>query len=109
MTDNNEIKSLERRNFLKLQEQPASGIAVVAGAGGALLSDKAMAMTQMEEMNRAKNAKYTMTLATAYKLGASREYPIMQLDMKENIQNATNGAVYVKLAPAKRLCWWCTG
>ena len=27
----------------------------------------------------------------------------MQLDMKENIQNATNGAVYVKLAPGKQL------
>jgi hypothetical protein len=41
-----------------------------------------------------------MTLATAYVLGASRSYPIMQLDLKENIQNATNGKVYVKLALA---------
>jgi TRAP-type C4-dicarboxylate transport system substrate-binding protein len=44
-----------------------------------------------------------MTLATAYVLGASRSYPIMQLDLKENIQNATNGKVYVKLAPGGQL------
>ena len=44
-----------------------------------------------------------MTLATAYVLGASRSYPIMQLDLKENIQNATNGKVYVKLAPVVSL------
>ena len=44
-----------------------------------------------------------MTLATAYVLGASRSYPIMQLDLKENIQNATNGKIYVKLAPGGQL------
>jgi TRAP-type C4-dicarboxylate transport system substrate-binding protein len=44
-----------------------------------------------------------MTLATAYVLGASRSYPIMQLDLKENIQNATNGKVYVKFAPGGQL------
>jgi TRAP-type C4-dicarboxylate transport system substrate-binding protein len=44
-----------------------------------------------------------MTMATAYVLGASRSYPIMQLDLKENIQNATNGKVYVKLAPGGQL------
>ena len=103
MTDNNEIKSLERRNFLKLSGSAGFTAAVVAGAGGALLSSPAMAVTDKEEKEREKAAKYTMTIATAYKLGASREYPIMQLDMKENIQNATNGAIYVKLAPNKQL------
>ena len=103
MTDNNEIKSLERRNFLKLSGSAGFTAAVVAGAGGALLSSPAMAVTAKEEKEREKAAKYTMTIATAYKLGASREYPIMQLDMKENIQNATNGAIYVKLAPNKQL------
>ena len=44
-----------------------------------------------------------MLIATAYVLGASRSYPIMQLDLKENIQNATNGKVYVKLAPGGQL------
>jgi TRAP-type C4-dicarboxylate transport system substrate-binding protein len=41
--------------------------------------------------------------ATAYVLGVSRSYTIMQLDLKENIQNATNGKVYVKLAPGGQL------
>jgi TRAP-type C4-dicarboxylate transport system substrate-binding protein len=44
-----------------------------------------------------------MTMATAYVLGASRSYPLMQLDMKENIQNATQGKVYVRLAPGGQL------
>ena len=44
-----------------------------------------------------------MTLATAYVLGAARSYPIMQLDLKENIQNMTNGKVYVRLAPGGQL------
>ena len=44
-----------------------------------------------------------MTVATAYVLGASRSYPILQLDFKENVQNATNGQVYVKLAPGGQL------
>jgi len=103
MTDNNEKLSLERRNFLKLAGSAGFTAAVVAGAGGALLSGPAMAQTAKEEKEREKAAKYTMTIATAYVLGASRSYPIMQLDMKENIQNATNGAVYVKLAPGGQL------
>ena len=44
-----------------------------------------------------------MNLATGYILGASRTYPIMQMDMKENVQNCTNGKVYVKLAPGGQL------
>jgi len=56
-----------------------------------------------EEREREAAAEYTMTLATAYVLGASRSYPIMQLDLKENIQNMTNGKLYVKLAPGGQL------
>ena len=44
-----------------------------------------------------------MILATAYIISASRSYPIMQLDFKENVQNMTNGQVYVKLAPGGQL------
>ena len=44
-----------------------------------------------------------MTIGTAYVLTADRSYPIMQLDFKENIQNATNGKVYVKLAAGGQL------
>ncbi len=98
-----EIASLERRNFMKLAASGAFTAAVVAGAAGTLWSEEAVAQSRKEETEREAAADFTMTLATAYVLGASRSYPIMQLDLKENIQNATNGKVYVKLAPGGQL------
>lgn len=93
----------ERRQFLKLAAAGGFTSAVLAGAGGLLTSPKASASLAKEEARREKTAKYTMNIATAYVLGASRSYPIMQLDLKENIQNATRGQVYVKLSPAGQL------
>jgi TRAP-type C4-dicarboxylate transport system substrate-binding protein len=98
-----EIASVERRNFLKLAGTGSFTAALVAGAGGMLWSTEAVAQTAREEREREEAADHTMTIATAYVLGASRSYPIMQLDLKENIQNATNGKVYVKLAPGGQL------
>lgn len=98
-----ELASFERRNFLKLASAGGFTAALVAGASGMLWSSEAAAQTANEEREREAAAEYTMTLATAYVLGASRSYPIMQLDLKENIQNATNGKVYVKLAPGGQL------
>ncbi len=97
------LASMERRNFLKLSAGGSLTAALVAGAAGTLWSDKAAAQTQQEEREREGAAEHIMTVATAYVLGASRSYPIMQLDLKENIQNATNGKVYVKLAPGGQL------
>ena len=102
-TDKTELASAERRNFLKLSASGAFTAALVAGAGGVLWSSEAAAQTAKEESEREKAADHVMTVATAYVLGASRSYPIMQLDLKENIQNATNGKVYVKLAPGGQL------
>ena len=98
-----ELESAERRNFLKLATTGSFTAAMVAGAGGMLWSSEAAAQTANEEREREQAAEHTLTLATAYVLGASRSYPIMQLDLKENIQNATNGKVYVKLAPGGQL------
>src|SRR6056297_2565866 len=98
-----ELKSAERRNFLKLATTGGFTAALVAGAAGTLWSTEAAAQTAKEESEREKAAEHTMTIATAYVLGASRSYPIMQLDLKENIQNAINGKVYVKLAPGGQL------
>ncbi len=92
-----------RRNFLKLAGSGGFTAAIVAGAAGTLYSSQAAAQTAQEESERQAAADHVMTLATAYVLGASRSYPIMQLDLKENIQNATNGKVYVKLAPGGQL------
>jgi len=101
--DTDTLASAERRTFLKLAGRGAFTAAVVAGAAGTLWSDEAAAQTAREEREREAAADHIMTIATAYVLGASRSYPIMQLDLKENIQNATNGKVYVKLAPGGQL------
>ncbi|MCY3995486.1 MAG: TRAP transporter substrate-binding protein [Rhodobacter sp.] len=106
MPDNDkrtELASAERRNFLKLSATGGFTAALVAGAGGVLWSDAAAAQTAQEEREREGAADHVMTIATAYVLGASRSYPIMQLDLKENIQNMTNGKVYVRLAPGGQL------
>jgi len=97
------LQSVERRNFLALSTKFGLTAAIVAGAAGTLLSPEAAAATAKEEKAREKDAKFKMTMATAYVLGASRSYPIMQLDFKENVQNMTNGQVYVKLAPGGQL------
>lgn len=98
-----EIESLERRNFMKLAAAGSFTVAAVAGAAGTLWSSDAIAQTAKEESDRERAADHIMTIATAYVMTADRSYPIMQLDFKENIQNATNGKVYVKLAPGGQL------
>lgn len=104
MTNNHDdIKSAERRNFLKLAGTGSFTAALVAGASGVLWSSEASAQTAAEERSREQAASHVMTIASAYVLGSSRSYPILQLDLKENIQNATNGKVYVKLAPGGQL------
>jgi TRAP-type C4-dicarboxylate transport system substrate-binding protein len=100
---NEERNSAERRNFLKLTSVGAFTAAMVVSAAGTLASGSAVAQTANEEKSREKAADHTMVIATAYVLGASRSYPIMQFYLKENIQNATNGKVYVKLAPVGQL------
>lgn len=101
--DRRELESVERRNFLKLAGSGSFTAAMVAGAAGVLWSDEAVAQTANEEREREAAADHIMTVATAYALTADRSYPIMQFDVKENIQNATNGKVYVKLAPGGQL------
>lgn len=103
LEDKNELASAERRNFLKLAGTGSFTAAMIAGATGTLWSVEAIAQIAAEESLRENSADHIMTIATAYVLGASRSYPIMQLDLKENIQNATNAKVYVKLAPGGQL------
>jgi TRAP-type C4-dicarboxylate transport system substrate-binding protein len=103
--DNQDTPSnTERRRFLSISGKYGFTAALVAAASGSLLiSEEAAAATAKEEKARQKAAKHKMIIATAYVLGATRSYPIMQLDFKENIQNMTNGQVYVKLAPGGQL------
>ena len=93
----------ERRQFLRVARASGFTVAAMAATGGTLFSPAALAQGNKEEQEREKAAKHVMTIATAYQLGASRSYPILQRDFKENIQNATRGKVYVRLAPAGQL------
>ena len=97
------IASAERRSFLKLAGASGFTAAAVAAASGTLFSSRASAQTAKEEAQRERTAAHVMTVATAYVLTADRSYPIMQLDFKENIQNASNGKIYVKLAAGGQL------
>lgn len=96
-------RQASRRNFLKLSSAGGFTAAVMAAASGSLWSSEASAQTANEERDRENAADQVMTLATAYTMFADRSYPIMQLDMKENLQNLSEGRIYVKLAPAGQL------
>lgn len=96
------MQSEDRRDFMRTVGKFGFTAAVVA-AGAGTLGRPAAAQTRAEEQERQKTAKHTMTIGTAYKVGTTRSYPIMQLNLKENIQNLTNGKVYVKLAPGGAL------
>ncbi|MDB6177413.1 TRAP transporter substrate-binding protein [Paracoccus sp. Z330] len=102
-TEQNWKQHASRRAFLKLAGAGSFTAAVMASAAGVLWSSEATAQIANEERERERAAEQVMTLATAYVMIADRSYPIMQLDMKENIQNASDGRIYVKLAPAGQL------
>ena len=72
--------------FLELAGKGSFTAPMVAGATGVLSSSEAVAQTAAEERKREKEAAHVMTVATACVLGASRSYPILQLDLKENFQ-----------------------
>ncbi len=98
-----ELKSEERRRFLQVAGTAGFTTAVLAAGAGTLLSTEASAQTNKEEKDRELAAKHVITVATEYAIGTTRSYPMMQLDLKENLQNATNGQIYVKLSPAGQL------
>ena len=93
----------ERRLFMGTVAKFGFTAAVVGAVGGALFSESAMAATAKEESERENAAESTIVLATGYTLGASRAYPIMQLNFKENLQNFSRGKLYVRLQPGGQL------
>ncbi len=92
-------ETMKRRRFLQLTKTSGFTAVALTAAGTSLFSEEAIAQTAMEEKERQAAAKSTMNLATEYVVGATRYYPIMQLNFKENVQNLTNGEIYVKLSP----------
>jgi len=99
MTNNVFDKPIGRRRFWQLTTKYGFTAVALTAAGMPFFSEQAVAQTAKEEGDRQKAAKATMNLATEYVVGATRYYPIMQLNFKENVQNMTNGEVYVKLSP----------
>ncbi|MCZ0811642.1 MAG: TRAP transporter substrate-binding protein [Pseudomonadota bacterium] len=91
--------SEDRRNFLKLTGTAGFTVAVAAVGAGTLGVPAAEAQTSAEEAEREAAADHVMTIATAYRIGTTRTFPVMQLHLKENIQNASRGKVYVRLVP----------
>ncbi len=91
--------SMDRRRFMQLTRTYGYTAVAVTALGGAFFTEEAVAQTAKEEKQRQKAAKSTMNLATEYVIGATRYYPLMQLNFKENTQNLTNGEIYVKLSP----------
>ena len=99
MTNNVFDKPIGRRRFWQLTTKYGFTAVALTAAGMPFFSEQAVAQTAKEEGDRQKAAKATMNLATEYVVGATRYYPIMQLNFKENVQNLTNGEIYVKLSP----------
>ena len=75
----------ERRAFFRAAQRYGATTALVALGGGTLLSEAALAQTAEEEKERQASAKETMNLATEYRIGTTSSYPVMQLNVKENI------------------------
>ena len=98
-----DLPAMRRRRFFEVCATAGFTTATLALVGGTLWSSEAVAQSAQEEAEREAAAEHTMTVATAYTLFADRSYPLMQLDFKENVQNATDGKVYVKLAPGGEL------
>ena len=88
------VGDVDRREFFSAAAKFGVTTAFVAAAAGTLGSSDALAQTAQEEKERQSAAKHTMIIGTAYRIGTTRSYPIMQLNLKENIQNLTNGQVY---------------
>ncbi|MEO8537551.1 MAG: C4-dicarboxylate ABC transporter, partial [Betaproteobacteria bacterium] len=93
----------ERRRFLNVAGRYGFTTAVMAATGGYLGSHADVARAADDEAAREKAAKHVMIFATEYKLDAFETYPIMQSQFKRNLEQMTNGAVYVKLFPAGQL------
>lgn len=93
----------ERRAFFRAAKRYGATTALVALGTNSLMSDQALAQTAAEEKERQDAAKEIMTIATEYRIGTTRSYPVMQLNVKENIQNVSNGQIYVKLSPGGQL------
>ena len=94
---------LERRRFLDVAGRYGFTVAVLAGTGGFLWSDDAIAQASKEDESRRKAAKYNMMFATEYKIEDFVKYPVMQAAFRDNVWKASGEKMYVRLFPAGQL------
>ena len=94
---------LERRRFLDVAGRYGFTVAALAGTGGFLWSDDALAQASKEDESRRKAAKYNMMFATEYKLEDYVKYPVMQAAFRDNVWKASGEKMYVRLFPAGQL------
>lgn len=99
----NSKAGLERRRFLDVASRYGFTVAVLAGTGGFLWSDDAIAQASKEDESRRKAAKYNMMFATEYKLEDYVKYPVMQAAFRDNVWKASGEKMYVRLFPAGQL------
>ena len=99
----NSKAGLERRRFLDVASRYGFTVAVLAGTGGFLWSDDAIAQASKEDESRRKAAKYNMLFATEYKLEDYVKYPVMQAAFRDNVWKASGEKMYVRLFPAGQL------
>ena len=95
--------SLERRRFLAVARRYGITTALVAGSGGFLWNDYALAQSAASEEAKQKAAKHTMIFATEYKIEDYVKYPVMQAKFKDNVEALSKNQIYVKLHPAGQL------
>lgn len=98
-----ELEDEKRRRFFELSGKYGVTAAMVAAGAGTLLSPEASAQSAQREKEREKEAKYQAIIATAYRLEQQIGIPFAVSEAKNNIQNMTNGKVYVKVAANKVL------
>ena len=100
---NQRFLNVNRRSFFKAASSFGFTTAAIGAGAGLLGNSQALAQTAEEETRREANASVKMVVATPYRIGVSRSIPIMQLDFKENIQNFSNGEIYVQLVSGGQL------
>jgi len=93
----------ERRRFLEVSRRYGFATAVLAGTGGFLWNDLALAQTAADEEAKQKAAKHTMIFATEYKIEDYVKYPVMQAQFKTNVETLSKNQMFVKLHPAGQL------
>ncbi len=95
--------SSTRRRFLLVSGRYGYTVAVLASVGGTLWNHRALAQSAADEAGKERAAKFKMLFATEQRIEDSVRYPVMQAELKQNIETASKNQIFVKLFPAGQL------